>query len=410
VVASPGESTLVPVQRDARLWVAAAGATSSRDDLRSTVASALPEWTQRYDAIVWSAGPGEVTADAVEPFASTVVTLAGPGDALPEPATRWLIQDAAQPTLARQSVGHRLIAAAAEAERASAEGQPLPDRFVRTIDGLARAILGISVGWVLGAGGARGWSHIGILEVLTRAGLPIDAIAGSSMGAIIGGLVAQGTPIAELRRVVSEWPKRRRQLRELRVWRMHMASERGIENLLRHFFGERRVPELEIPYTANTVDIDRCVEVAITDGLLREAARSSMAFPGWLPPFGRNGRLFVDGATLNPVPVAACRALGAHLLVAVNVLGPPLSRPVPRRWPARQFDIMARTFQLSGYSMGQAHGEQGDVVLTPDLGDAMMTSFDRFDEMIAGGVREAELRLDSVLGAYNRRREAVRAV
>jgi hypothetical protein len=108
--------------------------------------------------------------------------------------------------------------------------------------------------------------------------------------------------------------------------------------------------------------------------------------------------------------VAACRALGAHLLVAVNVLGPPVPRPVPRRWPARQFDIMARTFQLSGYSMGQAHGEQGDVVLTPDLGDATMNSFDRFEEMVAGGAREAELRLDAVMAAYGRRREAVRTV
>jgi NTE family protein len=283
-----------------------------------------------------------------------------------------------------------------------AEGRPLPERFARTVGSLARAILGTSVGWVLGAGGARGWSHIGILEVLTRARLPIDAVAGSSMGSIVGGLVAQGTPIGELRRVVGEWPRRLRGLREWRAWRMHMGSEHGVESLLMHFFQDRTVPALDLPYAANAVDIESGEEVVIRQGLLRQATRASMAFPGWLPPLQADGRLLVDGATLNPVPVGACRALGADMIIAVNVLGPLVPRPVSRRWPARQFDIMMRTFQLSGYSMGRAHGIQGDAVLTPDLGDAQMHSFERYDEMIAGGVREGEARVDAVLATYAR--------
>jgi predicted acylesterase/phospholipase RssA len=183
---------------------------------------------------------------------------------------------------------------------------------------------------------------------------------------------------------------------------MHMGSEHGVESLLMHFFQDRTVPALDLPYAANAVDIESGEEVVIRQGLLRQATRASMAFPGWLPPLQADGRLLVDGATLNPVPVGACRALGADMIIAVNVLGPLVPRPVSRRWPARQFDIMMRTFQLSGYSMGRAHGIQGDAVLTPDLGDAQMHSFERYDEMIAGGVREGEARVDAVLATYAR--------
>ena len=94
------------------------------------------------------------------------------------------------------------------------------------------------------------------------------------------------------------------------------------------------------------------------------------------------------------------RELGADVTLAVNVLGPPVTRALPRRWPLREFDVMSRTFQLCGYSMGQSHGEQSDVTITPELGDATMNSFDRFDEMVAGGVRAAEARLPAMMAAY----------
>lgn len=412
IVLAHREAAFEPERDDTKVWRAVAGSPSSPDDVRAALARTLPGWTTRFSAVVMSApAGGDVLADAVAPFATHVGTLGGPHDPIPEPGSPgFVVQDASRPTLSRLSVRHRLMADVAEAERAWSAERSLSAGHTRTVAAVARTILGMSVGWVLGAGGARGWSHIGVLEVLTRAGLPIDAVAGSSMGAIVGGLVAQGTPIGDLRGVIAEWPRRLRRLRELRFWRMHMASDRGIEDLLMHFFGNREVPTLESPYAANAVDIERGAEVVIREGLLREAARASMAFPGWLPPFERHGRLLVDGATLNPVPVAACRALGADFLLAVNVLGPPASRPVPRRWPTRQFDIMARTFQLSGYSMGQAHGAQGDFVLTPDLGDATMTSFDRYDAMVAGGVREAEARLEAVLAAYARLSGPRRAV
>jgi NTE family protein len=227
------------------------------------------------------------------------------------------------------------------------------------------------------------------------------------MGAIVGGLLASGVSPADLRQVMSEWPRRRRQLREWRFWRMHMASDRGVDRLLRHFFGERMVTAAEFPYAANAVDIERGEEVVITSGLLRDAARASMAYPGWLPPFVLNGRVLVDGATLNPVPSLACRWLGAHLIVAVSVLGPIVPSPLPRRWPMRNFEILARTFDMCGHSMSQTRSEAAsDVVITPELGDATMASFDRYDAMVDAGVRAAEAHLPAIRATFARVRSA----
>src|SRR5262249_35347698 len=176
--------------------------------------------------------------------------------------------------------------------------------------------------------------------------------------------------------------RRRRRLRELRFWRMHIAAERGIEDLLQHFFGNRTVTSTEIPYAANAVDIETGEDVIIRSGLIRHAARASMAYPGWLPPFLKDGRVLVDGATLNPVPTAPCRELGADFVIGVNVLGFSGTSPLPRRWPRRQFEMMARIFQLSTYAMSRMGSEAAsDVVIMPNLGNATMLSFDRFDEM-----------------------------
>jgi NTE family protein len=161
------------------------------------------------------------------------------------------------------------------------------------------------------------------------------------------------------------------------------------------------VTTTELPFAANAVDIERGEEIVISSGLLRDAARASMAFPGWLPPFVLGGRVLVDGATLNPVPSVACRDLGAHFVLAVNALGPFTPSPLARRWPMREFDVLARTFHMSGIAMSQARSEAAsDVVITPDLGDATMLSFDRYDEMVDAGVRAAEAVLPAVLTAY----------
>ena len=391
---------------DEGYWIAHLETADNPEAFRQELVDALPQWSGIFGTIVLETGDASGrTDDGVESFVTHVVDLVGPGERPPEAgsAARFVLQDARSPSLTPLSVRAQLVFDVASAEQAHRAGLPLPERFWRCVASVARAISGTSVGLALGAGGARGWAHIGVLEVLAREGVPIDMVSGASMGAIVGGLLASGVSPLELRQTMAEWHRRRRRLRERRFWRMHIASARGIEDLLRHFFGDRTVTTTEIPYAANAVDIESGEEVVIGSGLLRHAARASMAYPGWLPPFIQDGRVLIDGATLDPVPVEACRALGADAVVAVNVLGLNGASRLSQRWPRREFEMMARVFHLCTHAMSQMRSQRAsDIVIMPNLGDATMLSFDRFDEMVDAGRRAAEAQLPAILSSQAR--------
>ena len=403
----PAERGEAPATRHTNegYWEAGLDTSGGPEGYRRQLVEALPQWSGAFGSIVLTTGDATgPTHELVEPFATHVVDLVGPASRPPEQGspTHFVLQDARAPSLTPLTVRAHLVFDVAAAEQAHDSGLPFPERFSRSVSSVARAITGASVGLALGAGGARGWAHIGILEVLARERFPIDVVTGASMGAIVGGLLASGVSPFDLRRVMKEWHRRRRRLREMRFWRMHMASERGIEDLLRHFFGNRTVTTTEIPYAANAVDIESGEDVVIGSGLVRHAARASMAYPGWLPPYVKDGRVLVDGATLNPVPAGACRTLGADFVIAVNVLGLNGASPLPQRWPRRQFEMMSRVFHLCTYAMSQMRSEAAsDIVIMPNLGDATMLSFDRFDEMVDAGRRVAEEQVPAIIAAYS---------
>ena len=141
----------------------------------------------------------------------------------------------------------------------------------------------------------------------------------------------------------------------------------------------------------------------LRDGLLRHAARASMAFPGWTPPFLHDGRLLVDGAVVAPVPAQTVRDMGAAFVVSVLAVGPSPPMTLARRYPKRAYDVFSRAFELSGIAMGLVRSEAAsDVVVIPDLGDATMLSFERDREVIAAGRRTAETQIPAILEAYAR--------
>lgn len=374
-------------------------------DGASGLAARLPEWTRRYAAIVIAASDAGRTEPlrAIAPVGTHTCDFVGPGDPAPSAggAAELVAQDARHPSLPVLDGRHRLVADVVEAEQAWAAGQRAGERFRAGIGALARAVLGTQVGVALGAGGARGWCHAGVLAALSEAGLPIDVVAGTSMGAVVGGLWAIGADARALDEAAAEWRRRRRRLREWRLWRLHMASERGLDELFLHYFGDRAVNATNIPFRANATDIERGEEVVLETGLLRNVARASMAFPGWTPPVALDGRLLVDGAVINPAPAQTTRDMGAGFVITVLAIGPSPPQPLATRFPAKAYDAFVRTFHLSGVAMGHARSEAAsDVLIVPDLGDATMLSFDRDRELIAAGHRTARMQLPAILEAY----------
>ncbi len=195
-----------------------------------------------------------------------------------------------------------------------------------------------TVSLVLGAGGARGLAHIGVIQWLEENGYVIRSIAGSSMGALIGGIYAAGKL-----QVYTDWVT---SLEKLDVFRLLLDFSFGegglikgerIINVLRDLIGHYQIENLPLSYTAVATDLEEQKEVWLNRGPLFDAIRASMAIPSIFTPFEINGRLLVDGGVLNPIPIAPTLRDETDLTIAVNAGGPPepeLARPRPAPVPA----------------------------------------------------------------------------
>ena len=197
----------------------------------------------------------------------------------------------------------------------------LLDASTRAADARERVAL------VLGAGGARGLAQIGVIEVLEERGFRIDAISGSSSGALVGGIHAAGKLRAfddRLQRMA-----RRDFLRLLDPgWRRSGVLQGArLVDAMREVVGDPLIESLPVEFTAVAVDLQRQREVWIRRGRLWDALRASFAIPGLFTPHRINGRALVDGGLLAPLPIAATRLSDAHRLVAVDMHGWPQRPP-----------------------------------------------------------------------------------
>lgn len=280
------------------------------------------------------------------------------------------------------------------------------------------------VGLVLSGGGARGLSHIGVLKVLEAERIPIDAIAGTSMGAIVGGLYASGMSAAELERELLQvkWdtvfaPRvERQQLSQRRkeedfeispLLEMGMrdgelrtpigaVSSRGLETLLRRFTlpvrAVREFDRLPIPFRAVATDLETGAAVVLERGDLAAALRSSMSVPGVFPPTELDGRVLADGGLVNNVPVDVARAMGVDVVIVVNI-GTPLAGRESLNSAvgvtAQMINILTeQNVQRSLAALGPR-----DVLVTPQLGKLSAADFEKVAEAIAVGEHGARAAL-----------------
>lgn len=177
------------------------------------------------------------------------------------------------------------------------------------------------LGLALGGGVARGWAHIGAIRALIEAGIRPDIIAGTSIGAVTGAAYLAG----ELD-TLEKWARslnRRRMMSYMDVrWggSGFMRGER-LARVLNHYLGDVQIENLDRKFAAVTCDLRTGYEVWLQKGPIVPAIRASYALPGAFEPIKIDGRAMIDGALVNPVPVSACRAMGAHMVIAVSLNG-----------------------------------------------------------------------------------------
>lgn len=200
-------------------------------------------------------------------------------------------------------------------------------RYSRAIRRISRGVLDRLVGLALSGGAARGMSHIGVLRVLEEENIEPDIIAGTSIGALIGGIWAAGKNSRALERIA-------RKIRTSEFFSFFdlafppspgLLRGRKIDAFIKNIFGDLRFRDLKIPLRVSATDIDTADEVIFDRGSVAEAVRASIAIPGILRPYIADGRRLVDGAVVSPVPVDSLRERGVSRIIAVNAIPTPES-------------------------------------------------------------------------------------
>jgi NTE family protein len=175
------------------------------------------------------------------------------------------------------------------------------------------------IGLALGSGSARGWAHIGVIESLTEAGIKIDCIAGTSIGALVGAVFASGK-IDKLKEIILQldW-KQILSFFDIVFPKSGLIDGKKVSDFIRKHIQEKSFVELSIPFCAVSTDLSTGQEVIIDEGDVIEAVRASISVPGIFTPVKKDDIILVDGGLVNPVPVNVVRDMGADFVIAVDL-------------------------------------------------------------------------------------------
>ena len=254
---------------------------------------------------------------------------------------------------------------AKEKIRAFAQGNE-PPRTERTRVGLA-----------LAGGFARGIAHIGVLRVLREAGIPIDCVAGTSVGALIASAFCAGASLEEMERIGSVTT-----FADFGRWTpswLGLATNQRMEKFLSRFTLVKRFEDLQTPLAIATTDIIEGVSVYYSHGDIVAPLRASCAYPGLFVPIQYENRTLVDGFLTAPVPVEGALLLGADLVIAVYLESGNLE-------PPRTFtDILSRSFNIIQRHSDLAWRTQADIVIEPDVKQFVWDDFTKTPDMVAAG-------------------------
>jgi NTE family protein len=250
---------------------------------------------------------------------------------------------------------------------------------------LARRLSGTSVGIVLSGGGARAFSHVGVLEELTAAGVTIDRVAGVSMGAVIGALFAMGHDADEIDAICFEEWVQRRPLRDFTVPRHSLIRGERFQSMLHRTFGTTLIEELPRSFISGSAELrSGRLEIA-RYGPLWEAVGFSINLPVIAPPQVRGRKLFVDGSLVDNLPVKALAGRGEGPVIAVDVKATP-KRPKNgpqgergRDDPPSLGETLTRLLMLGGENTAQAGRRHADLVIKPHAEGVGLLEFGQLD-------------------------------
>ncbi len=235
----------------------------------------------------------------------------------------------------------------------------------------------------LGGGAARGIANIGVLKVLEREGIPIDLVAGTSMGALVGAGYALGIPIYRMEKAALKFSLNK--LVDFSLSKRSVLSGKKLEAHIKDFVDNKTFKDTIVPLAITTTDIETGEELVHTKGELKKLVLASCSWPGIFPPVVVNNRKLTDGGIRNSIPVKAAKKLGATLVIAVHV-----GFSVKKGKMDNLFQIFVQSIQILGEELDNYQATQADVVISPALGDIDQFGFDHAKDALRDGEEAAE--------------------
>ncbi len=259
-------------------------------------------------------------------------------------------------------------------------------------------------GLALGSGAARGFAHIGVLKALKENNIPVDIMAGSSMGALVGACYARDGDITDLEEIVLnlDW-KQLAQLADPNLALLFKGVIHGkkVKELLKTIIGDVKFKDLKIPLAVVATDVTTGEEVVIKEGSVIEAVRASISIPAIFMPVKFRNRFLIDGGIVNPVPVKVAKDMGAEFVIACNVINDPAKRIVSRSGNIKKKGISASKAKISNIENLGFGKNAVSVALNDNIHKFVDENKDKFDSLykfvdeFKGKIYKGASRIDS---------------
>ncbi|EGO65142.1 patatin-like phospholipase family protein [Acetonema longum] len=255
--------------------------------------------------------------------------------------------------------------------------------------GKGAELLRPKVGLALGSGGLRGMAHVGVLKILEREKIPVDYVAGCSIGSLIGSLYCAGLPPEAIHKLAkalkqSHWL-------DFAIPTMGIFSGDRVLDTIRLLTQQKKFDQLKIPLAIVATELHSGKEIVLTEGDVAAAVRASVSVPGIFVPYQMGDMLLVDGAVINPTPVDAVRNMGADIVIAVDLAHAGSIGKVNN-----VFDVIIQSIDIMERQLFKYREHLGDIVIRPDIAHISPSEFDATDECVALGEAAAETVLPDI--------------
>lgn len=256
------------------------------------------------------------------------------------------------------------------------------------------------IGIALSSGAARGLAHIGVLKAFKEAEIPIDMVAGTSMGAMIGACFAREGDIAAVEEMAlkTDWRQVARLLDpNFRSLRKGLIQGQRIEELLYSLIGDVEFKDLKIPFAAIATDVNAGEEITIREGSVIEAVRASISLPAIFVPVKLEGKFLVDGGLTNPVPTDVLLDMGVKFIIAVNVLTEPqkskqaasLLKESGQTAAPNILNTLIQSITIMEHEIIKLKILKADIIINPDVSHIEAFEFYKGEEAIQAGYEAA---------------------